>query len=58
MGKIDPSIHEIAPCKDCADRHEACWGGCDRYKEWKKRLDDLNKARKEYDRTRYNRYPR
>lgn len=22
------------PCKDCADRHEACHGSCDKYKEW------------------------
>lgn len=23
------------PCKDCPDRHTACWGGCERYKEWR-----------------------
>lgn len=25
----------ICPCKDCANRYEACWGSCPRYKEWK-----------------------
>lgn len=28
---------EVSPCKDCAERHEACWGSCDKYAEWKAR---------------------
>ena len=24
----------IAPCLECKERHLACWGICDRYKEW------------------------
>lgn len=24
----------MPPCKDCPDRHEACWGSCDKYKAW------------------------
>lgn len=23
-----------APCKNCPDRHEACWGHCEKYKAW------------------------
>jgi hypothetical protein len=23
------------PCKDCPDRHTACWGHCERYQEWR-----------------------
>ena len=23
------------PCRGCEFRHEACWGICPRYKEWK-----------------------
>lgn len=44
---INPT-RELPPCKGCQDRHTACHGSCDRYKEWKQRLDELNKARKAY----------
>ena len=44
---INPTM-ELPPCKGCQDRHTACHGSCDRYKEWKQRLDELNKARREY----------
>ena len=56
--RLDSPIRDNPPCKDCTDRNTACHGSCDRYKEWKLRLDELNKARREYDRTRYNKYPR
>ena len=23
-----------APCKDCPDRKEACWGHCEKYQTW------------------------
>ena len=49
MSRPDPVTREKPPCKDCADRHEACWGKCEKYKAWKSRLDELNKRRKEYD---------
>lgn len=39
---------EIAPCKDCVDRHEVCWGECEKYKQWKMRLDEANRRRREY----------
>jgi hypothetical protein len=39
---------EIAPCKNCADRHEACWGECEKYKQWKMMLDEANRRRREY----------
>jgi hypothetical protein len=56
--RIDSPTRELPPCKDCPDRIPGCHGSCDRYKEWKQRLDELNKARREYDRTRYNKYRR
>ena len=58
MSRPDPVTREMSPCKDCIDRHPACHDTCDLYKEWKRRLEELNKARKEYDRSRYNKYPR
>ena len=44
---ISPT-RELPPCKECVDRHTACHDSCERYKEWKQRLDELNKARKAY----------
>jgi predicted ATP-dependent serine protease len=49
MSRPDPSTREMSPCKDCTDRHEACWGKCEKYKSWKSRLDELNQRRKEYE---------
>lgn len=48
MSRPDQVTREKPPCKDCADRHEACWGKCEKYKAWKERLDEVNKRRKEY----------
>ena len=39
---------EKSPCKNCSERHELCWGKCEKYKSWKYRIDDVNKRRKEY----------
>ncbi len=30
-------MREVAPCKDCTDRHTACHDSCEKYKEWKAR---------------------
>ena len=49
MSRPDPVTREMSPCKDCVDRNEACWGKCEKYKEWRKRLDEVNKRRKEYN---------
>ena len=52
------TTREMPPCKGCTERFTACHDKCERYKEWKQRLDELNKARREYDRTQYNKYRR
>lgn len=49
MSRTDSPTRENPPCKDCADRHEVCWGKCEKYKAWKQRLDEVNKRRKEYE---------
>ena len=41
-------IRDKPPCKDCKKRYPACHDKCDKYKEWKKLVDGVNKARKEY----------
>ena len=52
------STREVSPCKGCVAKVPACHDRCQKYKEWKKKLDVLNDARKKYDMSRYNRYPR
>lgn len=47
--EIESPIRDKPPCKDCTDRHEACWGKCEKYKAWKSRLDEVNKRRREYN---------
>ena len=49
MSRPDPVTRKISPCKDCKERHEACWGKCEKYKAWKSRLEEVNKLRKEYN---------
>ena len=40
-----------APCKDCPDRRAHCHSCCEKYKEFKKRCDDIR------DRERLERLP-
>ena len=49
MRRPDQVIRESAPCKNCTERHEACWGKCEKYKAWKSKIDDVNKRRREYN---------
>lgn len=48
MSRPDPVTREISPRKGCAERHEACWGMCEKYKAWKERLEAVKKRQKEY----------
>lgn len=36
----------MPPCKDCQDRHRACWGDCSGYKLWKAEQDGALSALK------------
>lgn len=41
---------EIAPCRECKERHPACWDTCERYKAWRwKRSEILNLERLKRD---------
>lgn len=45
-----PHDHSVKfPCKDCADRHPACWSECEKYKKAKKEQDEkaLQKRKRE-----------
>ena len=46
---IDSPTREKPPCKDCTDRHEACWGKCEKYKKWKDGLEKVNEERRKYN---------
>lgn len=48
MSRPDPVTREISPCKDCENRNPGCHDRCEKYADWKERLNKLNKARKEY----------
>lgn len=37
-----------SPCKNCPDRHEACWGGCEKYQQWKATYHKEQAAEKEW----------
>lgn len=38
-----------SPCKDCPDRHEACWGHCEKYKAWIDNIHEQQAAEREYN---------
>ena len=48
MSKPNPVTREMSPCKGCTERHEACWGKCEKYKTWKEKLESVNAERKKY----------
>lgn len=37
-----------SPCKDCPDRHTACWGHCGKYDAWTDKVHEQQAAEKEY----------
>lgn len=42
---------EKAPCKGCPDMYVGCHGKCDKYKEYRKRLDEAAAKRREQYKT-------
>lgn len=56
MNRFNLITRENPPCRDCLERHEACWGECEKYKAWKSRLDDVNRRRKEHEEKPFVRY--
>lgn len=35
----------VVPCRDCKDRHVGCHGECERYREFKARLAEINEQK-------------
>jgi hypothetical protein len=62
---IDSPTREKSPCFGCKEKFTACHDNCPKdkrgeggYEAWKKHLEMLKDARKEYERSRFNKYPR
>lgn len=56
MSRPDPTTRLIPPCKDCTDRHTACHGHCERFKEYKEIREKENEARRKYERRPFVQY--
>lgn len=41
-------------CKGCAERHEGCHSQCERYKAFRKELDDKNERKRLENEARYS----
>lgn len=39
------------PCKDCPDRHQACWSDCERYKQAKAEQDEKSQQKRKREQT-------
>ena len=53
---FDSPVRDKPPCKGCTERHEACWGKCEKYKAWKSNLENVNAERKKYSNKPFVRY--
>lgn len=38
-----------SPCMGCETRSEACHGQCEKYASWKELMEEVRKARKQYE---------
>lgn len=47
--RIDSPIRDTPPCKDCNDRNPGCHGKCQRYADWKSKLEKVNEERRKYN---------
>ena len=40
-------MNDKIPCKDCPDRYSGCHAKCERYREFRRELDERNKRIRE-----------
>jgi hypothetical protein len=62
---LDSPIRDNPPCYGCTEKFILCHGDCPKdnrgeygYLAWKADIEKANNARREYDRTHYNKYQR
>lgn len=60
MNKLENGIRDENPCKDCnrSWKKPGCHDTCPDRKPWLEELERVNKARREYNRSRYKKFPR
>lgn len=42
------AISNSPPCKECEDRHNACWDKCAKYAHWKAECQRMKALQREY----------
>lgn len=45
MGCIILTRMPIAPCKDCQDRHQFCHSTCQKYSDWRNKLNEERESK-------------
>ena len=45
MNRIILARSTIAPCKDCQDRHQFCHSTCQKYSDWRNKLNEEHDAK-------------
>lgn len=62
---LDSPIRDKPPCYGCTEKFILCHGDCPKdkrgeygYSAWKAELEKAKQARGDYERSRYNKYPR
>lgn len=54
--RIPGAMRGVPPCKDCEERHTACWDKCQRYQAWKAEAARVKAVRRTYEEERFTAY--
>lgn len=51
MTRLNGPVRELSPCYGCKrpQKTSGCHGSCQEFKDWKGTVDQVNKARKDYE---------
>lgn len=47
---------EVRSCRGCMERHRACWGDCEAYRNWKEEQEEKRRDRRKEEETDLLRY--
>lgn len=42
-------VRGVPPCKNCEERHTACWDKCPKYKAWRTESERIKEAKRAYE---------
>ena len=54
--RLPGAMRGAPPCKNCEERHTACWDRCPKYKAWKAEAEKIKEAKRAYDEERFKAY--